>query len=195
MKLGVALGCLAFVAGSALGQGLGDAAKKEQERRKQNQDKGVQARSFSDDDLGGSSGLTLEDDKEERDGQTGGRASSGSAPSGSAPQGEDRRASGKRKLADVYAHIAGQASQLVDVAQQYVGKGCETTVSDECGVLLQALDSLACAVGRNLDMANDLARQSWVLPGDVRELRGQYGLEERFWYELSSLARRHCKRR
>jgi hypothetical protein len=50
---------------------------------------------------------------------------------------------------------------------------------------------LAVAAGAGLDDAEDAARTSWLPPGEVREIRKRYGLDEAAWDDIARLSREY----
>ena len=123
----------------------------------------------------------------------GGRASR--AASDSSPTETDmRRQAGEQRLSSTLSSLASQAQALARLVQQYQGQCAGSRVYTEransCDSIYSDIGRYALSIGRGLERAEDDARKDSVLPGRVRELRTQYGLDHRFWDELSSLANR-----
>jgi len=197
MRFVLAVAGVALAVGLASAQGLGDAARKEQERRQKNHEKGVAARAFSDTDLraGGAASSTEETTSSSADVSEPHARREGDRPSTSSGSGpvDGARAAGRRRLDALYGQIASQANALVAEARGYTASGCDKGTGAECQTRAASLGRLACAVGQNLEAADDLGRQAWLQPGEVRELRDRHGLEDDLWYEISRLSNTYCR--
>lgn len=193
MRRYVTAACIVLAWGLAWAQGLGDAARKEQERRGRNKDKGVEARSFSDADLSGVGGTASGTQPAVSGANDAARPEAeASAPSRGSSV-DSTRAAGRRQLDSLYGRIAGQAGALVAQAREFVAAECDRGQGDECNARAAALERLACAVGQNLEAADDLGRRAWLSPGEVRELRDRHGLEDDIWYQISRLSNQYCR--
>lgn len=141
-----------------------------------------------------SSGASSEPTSEPASAEPGGE----SAPAEAAPassQIESQREAGKQRLAQRLSQISDQASQLLVSIGEWQASchGGGTPLYDQpavdCDGMIREIGRLGIAVGKGLEQAEDEARQSWVEPGTVRELRAEYGLESSKWDELSGRIR------
>jgi hypothetical protein len=111
------------------------------------------------------------------------------------PTGVDAtRAAARRRLEESYAAIAETASALVQAAQRYEGcRGPQPTDAhmSTCRQLLLGIGTLAISVGVRMQDADEAARQGWLSPGEVRDARRRYGMEQAYWDQLVALVRRY----
>jgi len=135
---------------------------------------------------------------------TGAAAGSGSpAPGGEAAASEGtpgserdaQQEAGAKRLEERLSQISDQASQLLVSIQDWQAscRSGGTPLYDQpavdCNGMARNVGRLAFAVGKGLEEAEDEARRAGVLPGTVRQLRADHGLDSSKWDELSSKVR------
>ena len=106
-----------------------------------------------------------------------------------------QRDEGAKRLEQRLSQISDQASQLLGTIGEWQAS-CRTggtplydQPAADCDGMIRQVGRLAIAVGKGLEQAEDEARQAGVLPGTVRQLRADYGLDSSKWDELSSKVR------
>jgi hypothetical protein len=92
---------------------------------------------------------------------------------------EALQAAARRRLGIEYARIAPQAQKLREDASRYAGL-CQrvTRPPARCSGDAARLGARAAALSRRLQAADDVGRQARLLPGDVRALEQEHGLED-----------------
>jgi hypothetical protein len=207
MKLGTWAAALLVCAGPtalAHGESLGDAAKRERERREKNKEQQIELRVLDDSDLAaapsdGGKGTFNE-------GTTGGRKPSPpeGAPPPSAPMppdapgtgspllppgggalldapqaprssGDYRRDSARNALYSAYRSMASSAARLVKDAKEYQGCTTSTVSGSRCVSLARNLTRLATSLSDSMEAAEALAHAGRVTPGEVRETQERCG--------------------
>lgn len=104
------------------------------------------------------------------------------------------RARGRLEMRGALGIVASRGRQLLSLVRSYQGT-CEGGNSSAAGCqrLLAQIGTLAIQVGRALDEAEDVARRSWMQPGDVRDMRREMGLDDRFWDDVANIARQYSR--
>jgi hypothetical protein len=110
--------------------------------------------------------------------------------SGGASEADAKRAAARSRLQSTYRSIGSQAQRLIRDAQDYV-RTCGNDTQGYCGVSLQRIGQQAVDIGRELRDAQELARTSWLNPGEVREMREQNGLDDTVFDRLISLVNKY----
>jgi hypothetical protein len=111
-----------------------------------------------------------------------------SAPGGVAPRPdmgvragelETLQAAARRRLGVEYRRIAPQAQKLQEDASRYAGlcQGVRRPPA-RCSGDAARLGARAAALSRRLQAADDVGRQARLLPGDVRALEQEHGLQD-----------------
>lgn len=116
---------------------------------------------------------------------SGAGSGSGSSSSGPTTDTEMRRQAGEQRLASALSSLAGQANAMAGLIKQY-----QSCTGASCDSLYQQIGRYAVSIGRGLERAEEEARQNNVLPGRVREMRTQAGLDSRVWDDLSAMVTR-----
>jgi hypothetical protein len=103
------------------------------------------------------------------------------------------RQRGRQKLEAAMAQVAQTGRELVRTAQYYqrLCSGEVPATPSLCAQLADRMGRLAVAAGAGLDDAEDAARTSWLPPGEVREIRKRYGLDEAAWDDIGRLSREY----
>jgi hypothetical protein len=224
MKLGMWAAALLVCAGPAAlahGASLGDAAKRERERRDKNKEQGIEVRVLDASDLAaapsdGGKGTFNE-------GTTGGKTSppegapppsapmtpsvpgAGSPllpgatlldPAPQAPRASDdyRRDSARNAVSSAYRSMASSAARLVKDAKEYQG-GCTTGTASgsRCTTLARNLTRLATSLSDSMEAAEALAQAGRVTPGEVREIQERCGCDVD-WSAAERLINQYRKR-
>jgi hypothetical protein len=120
-------------------------------------------------------------------------AASTETSGGSSPAGADAtRAAARRRLEQSYAAIAQNAFALMRAVQLYQGcQGPQQTdaMQSSCRQKLLGIGSLAFAIGARMQDAEEAARQGWLSPGEVRDARRRYRMDDSYWDQLVTLVR------
>jgi hypothetical protein len=200
-----AWGCVAIFAIFATqghADSLGEAAKREQERREKTKHEGTAAppKVIHEEELVAGSG---KDSKGTFNQGTGGgsgggggskAASPGASPSPS-PSGpgdntevDQLRLAGRRRLESSYEAISGMASNFVGAVHEYLGSGCAAGAgTDRCIYLYQTIGTLGVSIATEMEQAEEGARTGWLNPGEVRAMREKYRMSSSYWDELVRL--------
>jgi hypothetical protein len=104
------------------------------------------------------------------------------------------RERGRRELRSLLSLVASRGRTLIGLVRSYES-ACEggRSGSADCESLLVQIGTVAIEVGRALDEAEDLARRSWLPPGEVRDMRKQMDLDDRGRDEIANIARQYAR--
>jgi len=190
----------------ASAESLGDAAKRERERREKTKQAGTPTRVIHEEDLVTGPGKSAKGTFNPRTGSRGGDAGSSGPPKGSASplpsassfgegsaplsEVDAKRDAARRRLESSYGDIARMAWSFIRAVREY--ETCAKaliTMTEYCRVLAGRIESSARAIAASMEEAEDAARQGWLPPGDVRDVRRRYGMDDAFWDELVTLVR------
>jgi hypothetical protein len=188
-------------------QSLGEAARREQERRLKNKDARVEVKTLNNESL-----KTVPRKEGTPDREAGGTASSAApadapgttpaaaaAPERSAPTEVDgRREAARPRLESAYERISALRDRTERLVAQYQGV-CETNVlaashpdsPSPCTRLFLEIGLMGLAIGAAMEDADEIARTGWLLPGDVRAVRERHGMDRSAWDRLAALARKY----
>lgn len=103
-----------------------------------------------------------------------------------------RRAEARRKLAEIFRRLGPAGRTLIRAAKIHV-QSCGNVTEGQCRVSLENLGRQAIAVGTTLRDAQELARTSWLAPGDIRELRRTHGIDDRVFDEIVRIVSRYSR--
>ena len=129
--------------------------------------------------------------------KTGARGRSAPSTESAAPAGatvtevDSKRVAARQRLDAAYARISAVAGQLISAVEQY--RRCQglpvdsNSPSSGCGPTIDDIGLMAIAVGGGMGDAEEAARQGWLSPGEVREARQKYGMEDAYWDKLVSI--------
>jgi hypothetical protein len=193
----------------ASAESLGDAAKRERERREKTKQAGTQTKVIHEEDLVTGPGKDAKGTFNPRAGAArGGDAGASAPPKGSASPppstssstGDDRapltevdakRDAARRRLESSYADIARMAWSFIRTVRAYeTCVNMQLSLTEYCLALANRIESGARAIAASMEEAEDAARQGWLAPGEVRDMRRRYGMDDAFWDELVALVRR-----
>jgi hypothetical protein len=192
-------------------ESLGDVAKRERERREKTKQgsTGTETKVIHEDDLVAAPGKDTKGTFNPSVGSQGGAKgadvpkgspsvaptrSSGSGASAPLTEVEGKRAAALRQLESSYKSIAGIAWDLIRAVREYNNQGCAHmafATSRSCVALANIIDQLVRSVAASMEGAEEAARQGWLTPGDVREMRKSYRMDDSLWDHLVDLVRRH----
>jgi hypothetical protein len=191
--------CLVSLGNLGFGQSLGEIAKKEKARRKNNEG---EARVIDDQALAEAGEARREEQGSEKSGdpeseeallsgsgETGRSAKSfgagSSEPSSPASRTDAERDVQKQaaiaRLESLLSSMRGEASGLISAAQRYQQNCTGVNATNVCEDEIRQVARQAVVVGKMLDEANELARKSRITPGELRELREKHGLDSALW--------------
>jgi hypothetical protein len=113
------------------------------------------------------------------------------APASPVSEVDVARQQGRQKLEAAIAHVAQIGRELVRTSQYYqrLCSGEVPATPALCEQLADRMGRLAVTAGIGLDDAEDAARTSWLPPGEVREIRKRYGLDDAGWDQIARLSR------
>jgi hypothetical protein len=197
MKASVWLVVVPIMGSMAQAESLGDAAKRERERREK---KGgvVKAPVIREEELVAGPGKAAKGTFNPAAGPVGGRAnkdlkqpSSPSESDGPLTEVDNRRAAARGRLEASYETIRETAGSLMHAVSQYGPCEGVIPVSTSCDARLRHIWKLAMSVGLSMEDAEEAARQGWLAPGDVRDARQRYGMDDAFWDELVRLVHQY----
>jgi hypothetical protein len=191
MKAWAWMAIVPIVGSLAHADSLGDAAKRERERREKK--KATQTKVIGEEELVAGPGKEAKGTFS----PTAGSASGGTkavvtppSPSSKREGGERptevdiRRAAARERLDASYETIRETAWSLMEALHQY-GKCSEPMIPPrDCQALLVRVGKLALSVSAHMEDAEDAARQGWLTPGDVRDARQRHGMDDSFWDRL-----------
>lgn len=193
--------CVFMAAGICAGaESLADAAKRERERRKKNQEAGVTARTVRPDEVKSVDPRPTATPRSDSSGEPPDSSGSsmgrdGMVPGGTVLEPPERRSApsavdGVRNatlqaLRAKYQKIAGLASSLDRNVESYE-KRCEGVggAGSYCANLFDTIVKQAVIISIAIDESEDEARKGWLPAGEVRDLRRQTGLDDAIWDEL-----------
>lgn len=200
MKVWGGMAMLLILGSWAGAESLGDAAKRERERREKNKQAGTASPVIHEEDLAGTHTAGSKGTFSPAAGSTTSRTSApaaGTAPSAAskgAPRSDVdiKRAAARDRLESSYQAIAGDAWSLVEAVRQFgpCRQGPAQTTR-YCLSLVETIGELAISVGAGMDDAEDAARQGWLPPGEVRAIRQRYRMYDAFWDELGRAVRQY----
>lgn len=101
-----------------------------------------------------------------------------------------KRKQAKAELEHLFRSLGPNGRSLIRNAERYV-KSCGSVTDGFCVQLLENLGRQAIAVGKQLDSAQELARTSWLPPGEVRALRERHGIDDSMFDQLVRLVRQY----
>jgi hypothetical protein len=209
---------LLLVTGSTLhAASLGEAAKRERERREKNKAAGVEVKVISTEDLAapssgkgtyndGTSGGSSSPSSTSSSSSFSDRGGSLSAPSDSPSSGalvppgsssssssdsDPKRDAARRRLAASYQRIAQAAAMFLQYAEAYHGCPIEAAPGTRCYALRVNAASWAIKVAKEMDQAEDDARRGSLPAGEVRRIREAYGLDDPYWDKLVRYMQQH----
>ncbi len=204
MKAWTALAMIPFLGSLAEADSLGAAAKRERERREKKGPAPVKV--IGDEELAAGTGPGAKGTSNPSAGSPSAGSASAPAPRGGARGGrsdvagpagatvtevDSRRAAARQRLDAAYARISAVAGQLVEAVERY--RRCQglpvdsNSPTSSCGPQLEDIGMMAIAVGAGMSDAEEAARQGWLSPGEVRDARQRYGMEDTYWDKLVSL--------
>jgi hypothetical protein len=103
--------------------------------------------------------------------------------SGGSSTTDAKRMEGRRQLAQLFSSIRSDAQAFVWELDTHL-RACGDQRGGNCNDSLRRVGAKAIVVGRKLQAAHEIARTSWIPPGEVRELREQAGMDDVFWDRL-----------
>ncbi|HEY2944498.1 MAG TPA: hypothetical protein VGN09_18845 [Vicinamibacteria bacterium] len=169
-------------------ESLGDAAKRERERREKKKQDTAEIRVIHDEDL--LAGRSTDSKGTFSPAAPLARSSSPSSGSGGVITEVDAiRSAARQRLESSYATIAETAGSLGQAVQEY--QGCGELPTRRCMSLLITIGNLAMSVGARMEDAEEAARQGWLNPGDVRAVRQRYGMDDSAWDNLVRLVHQY----
>jgi hypothetical protein len=194
----------------ASAESLGDAAKRERERREKTKQAGTPTKVIQEEDLVTGPGKDAKGTFNPRPGAAarGGDAGASASPRGStspppstsSSAGEDRapltevdakRDAARRRLESSYGDIAGMAWSFIRAVRAYeTCVNMQLSMTEYCRALANRIETSARAIAASMEEAEDAARQGWLAPGEVRDMRRRYRMDDSFWDELVTLVRR-----
>lgn len=199
---------LSLLGSMAYSQSLADVAKREHERREKLKKEGSQIESkvIRDEDLAAAPGKDAKGTLSPGTGFTSGRSAGGTAagpkkpvpavPSPSPSAGGERvsevdalRSGARQRLESSYEAIAGNAWSFVQAVRDYYE--CAGIPNRNCASQAARAESLGVSVAIAMDQAEDAARQGWLNPGEVRDARQRYGMDDAFWDQLVRYVRQY----
>jgi hypothetical protein len=197
MKAWVWVALIPILGTLANGESLGDAAKRERERREKTKQAGTQTKVIHEEDLVTGPGKEAKGTFNPR---TGAVARGGDAGASGPPKGSDgkdpltevdaRRDAARRRLESSYADIAGMAWSFIQAVREYqVCVNMQLSLTQHCRALATRIETSARAIAASMEEAEDAARQGWLPPGEVRDMRRRYRMDDSFWDELVALVR------
>jgi hypothetical protein len=197
MKAGVWVALIPILGTLANAESLGDAAKRERERREKTKHAGTQTKVIHEEDLVTGPGKEAKGTFNPR---TGAVVGGGDAGAGGPPKGSDakdpltevdaRRDAARRRLESSYADIAGMAWSFIQAVREYqVCVNMQLSLTQHCRALATRIETSARAIAASMEEAEDAARQGWLPPGEVRDMRRRYRMDDSFWDELVALVR------
>lgn len=118
------------------------------------------------------------------------------APVGSRPGGstatDATRLEGRRQLAQIFSSLPGDARALLQSIDTHM-KACGDQRGGQCNVSLENIGRQAIVVGRKLHAVHEIARKSWIPPGEVRELRQRAGMDDAAWDQLVRIVNQYAR--
>ncbi len=199
--------CFVSLGNVGFGQSLGEIAKKEKARRKNNEG---EARVIDDEALAEAGEARRQEEGSEKSGDpesketpapsplktllsgSGGKGRSASSSSAESPEPSSpaNRADAERdvqkqaaiaRLESRLSSMRSSATGLVSAAQRYQQNCTGVNATNVCEDEIRQVARQAIIVGKMLDEANNLARKSGITPGKLRELREKHGLGDTVW--------------
>jgi hypothetical protein len=173
---------------------LGEAAKRERERREKNKADGVEVKVISADDLAevpsdggkgtyneGTNGAPARRPSESSSGATAANPSTEGSSADRSPlvldsaPGRDKRSAAPPKpsaamsdLISAYRNMASSAKSLIDNAKAYEGCDSGMVSGSTCTGVATTLTRLAKSLAHDLERAEQTAREGGVTPGEIR---------------------------
>jgi hypothetical protein len=197
----LALAVLAVAGRLASEESLGDAAKRERERREKG--KGSESRVIQEQDLhapspkdskgtfsGGSPAAdptsAAVDPRPVVPSSTGVipwgvSATPTPPPAGGNPEVDATQAAARARLRRSYQKVAAYAKALGQAVRDF--EDCPT-INEQCHRRLVKAQGLAQSVSAEIAEADEAARQGWLPPGDLRAAREEQGLHDAAWEQL-----------
>ena len=209
MKAWVWVALIPILGTLANAESLGDAAKRERERREKTKQAGTQTKVIHEEDLVTGPGKEAKGTFNPRTGAVGrgGDAGASGPPKGSASpppstsssfgdgsgpvtEVDARRDAARRRLDSSYADIAGMAWSFIQAVREYeTCVNMQLNLTQHCRALANRIETSARAIAASMEEAEDAARQGWLPPGEVRDMRRRYRMDDSFWDELVALVR------
>ena len=173
----------------ALAESLGDAARRERERREK---KGEVAKApvIREEDLVAGPGKAAKGTFNPAAGSARGR-STAEGREAARSEVDIRRAAARERLEASYEMIRETAGSLIHAISEYGPCEGVIPVSTSCAARLRHIGRLALSVGLSMEDAEEAARQGWLTPGDVRDARRRYGMHDAFWDEHVRVVRQY----
>lgn len=192
---------LLFTASLAAAQSLGEVAQREREHREKEKEKQGGTKTKVIDELG----LTAGPGKDAKGtfNPAAGSPRSAGTPSPSTPGASTtsggrltdvdlQRAAARRRLAATYMKIYSVMGSFLQAVQQYERRcGDAGVATNVCASQFRKLASMTVGIATAMSLAEEEARQGWVPPGEVRQLRMGLGLDDSNWDELARAVERY----
>jgi hypothetical protein len=122
----------------------------------------------------------------------GARRSTGTASESRRSEVDRKRDGARRELAALFGRIGPAADRLFQDVDNHL-RICGNETQGQCRLSVENIVRQAVAISVHLADAQELARTSWLPPGEVRELRKQNGLSDGVWDRLISLVNRYAR--
>lgn len=200
MKAWGCVAILAIFASQGHADSLGEAAKREQERREKAKHDGASPapKVIHEEELVAGSGKDGKGTFNPAAGSASGPAVSRSAPPGANPilggpgnnntEVDQLRLAARSRLESSYQRIAAMASTFMAAIREYLGSArCTTQVevgTQRCTDLYRTIGTMGVSIGTEMEQAEESARTGWLNPGEVRAMREKHGMSDSFWDEL-----------
>ena len=195
MKAWAWVAALSMLGSLAHADSLGEAAKRERERRekvKQQQGTSTAARVIRDEDLRAAPAGDAKGTFSSGAGVAAGRAGvsvpeSPAAGTGGPSEVDTIRAGARQRLESSYAEIAANAGSFLQAVEDYLRcNASQAAPNARCAAQAVRVTTLAVSVAVGMEHAEDAARQGWLNPGEVRAVRQRYGMDDAAWDRLVS---------
>ena len=103
-----------------------------------------------------------------------------------------QRKQAREQLARLFQSLGPNGRTLIRNVERHV-QSCGNVTDGLCAQSLENIGRQAIVVGKQLDYAQELARTSWLPPGDVRELREKHGIDDGVFDQIVRIVNRYSR--
>jgi hypothetical protein len=103
-----------------------------------------------------------------------------------------QRKMAREQLVRLFQSLGPNGRALIEIVERHV-RSCGNETEGLCRQSLENIGRQAYVVGKQLDSAQELARTSWLPPGEVRELREKHGIDDGVFDQIVRIVNRYSR--
>jgi hypothetical protein len=101
-----------------------------------------------------------------------------------------QRKQAREQLARLFQTLGPNGRALIQNVERHV-RSCGNETEGLCAQSLENIGRQVYVVGTQLDAAQELARTSWLPPGEIRELREKHGIDDGVFDQIVRIVNRY----